>query len=1188
MLENRKEIQEKFVVTNEKTACLDGSEAVARIAYSLNELIIIYPITPSTIMAELSDEWSASEYKNIFNNVPVVTEMQSEAGVAGAVHGALTTGSLVTTFTSSQGLLLMIPNLYKIAGEQLPMVLYVATRSIACSGLSMYCDHADVMACRQTGFVQLASNNPQEAQDMALIAHRASFRSSLPVMHFQDGFRTSHEVQNVELIQREQILGMIDEQAVAAFRKRALDPEKPTLRGTAQNPDVYFSGREAVNKVYEDFPACMQESMDRFASLTGREYHLFDYIGAKDAQYVMVLMGSACDTAIETIGYLREEKKEYGVLVVRLFRPFSAEHFVAALPKTVKKIIVLDRTKEPGSYAEPLCLDVMAAVQNMRMMGRFDADPQIYGGRYGLGSFEFTPAMVRGIFDAAENNTLHHGFTIGIDDDVAHTSLNFDREFELPSKGIFQALFYGLGSDGTVSANKNSLKIIEETTNLYTQGYFSFEAKKAGARTVSHIRVSERPMRRAYLVNQADFIACHKFSFLENYLMLTHLKENATFLLASPYTADQVWPKLPRRVQEQILQKKAKFYVVNAQAIARQAGLPGKINIIMQVASFKITQIIPEDVMVKAIGDSIRRTYAKKGQITIEKNLRIIDMALSAVHQVHYPDTPEGDVPMRDFSMSGAPQFVREVTSALLSDTAHLLPVSKIPSDGVWPVATSQYEKRNIAEYIPIWDSSLCINCGQCSLVCPHAAIRIKAYGKAELDAAPTTFKHKIIAKGPLTNQAFTVQVSPEDCTECGACVNICPAKALSFVPQLEIKEEEKKNFVFFQKIAAHEIVEDVPAESILGSQLKTPLFEFSGACAGCGETPYVKLLTQLYGDHLLIANASGCSSVYGGYMPTVPYTMRKDGRGPAWSNSLFEDNAEFGLGMRKSVDKIMAVAKDLLEKMKDSLPDFVKNMLNNPQNNLHEIEQQRSYVGQLKDYLKSVTDDAGRRLASIADFLVKKSVWAIGGDGWAYDIGYGGLDHVLASGEQVKILVMDTEVYSNTGGQSSKATPLGALAKFANSGKALMKKPLSLLQSLYGYIYVAQISLGANMMQAIRAIKEAEEYPGPALVVAYSHCISHGIDMMKGMDQGKVATASGMWPLFRYNPLLRAEGKNPMQIDSKKPDLNVLEKYMYAQNRFHIVKEHNPDLAERFLRQLKQDIQHQYNELLHFATGFR
>ena len=1188
MPENKKDIQEKFVVTNKKTACLDGSEAVARIAYSLNELIIIYPITPSTIMAELSDEWSASGYKNIFNDIPAVTEMQSEAGVAGAVHGALTTGSLVTTFTSSQGLLLMIPNLYKIAGEQLPMVLHVATRSIACSGLSMYCDHADVMACRQTGFVQLASNNPQEAQDMALIAHRAAFRGRLPVMHFQDGFRTSHEVQNVELIQREQILGMIDEDAVAAFRERALDPEKPTLRGTAQNPDIYFSGREAVNKVYEDFPACMQESMDHFASLTGREYHLFDYIGAKDAQYVMVLMGSACDTAIETIGYLEGEKKKYGVLIVRLFRPFSAEHFVAALPKTVKKIIVLDRTKEPGSYAEPLCLDVMAAVQNMRMMGRFGSDPQIYGGRYGLGSFEFTPAMVKGIFDAAENNTLRHGFTIGIDDDVAHTSLPFESEFELPSNGIFQALFYGLGSDGTVGANKNSLKIIEETTDLYTQGYFSFEAKKAGARTVSHIRVSERPMRRAYLVNQADFIACHKFSFLENYPMLAHLKENGTFLLASPYAAEQVWPKLPRMVQEQIIRKKANFYVVNAQAIARQAGLPGKINIIMQVASFKITQIIPDDVMVRAIGDSIRRTYAKKGQATIEKNLRIVDMALSAVHQVHYPDTPEGDIPMRDFSMSGAPQFVREVTSALLSDTAHLLSVSKIPSDGVWPVATSQYEKRNIAEHIPAWDSSLCINCGQCSLVCPHAAIRIKAYDKAELNAAPGTFKHKIIAKGPLSNQAFTVQVSPEDCTECGACVNICPAKALSFVPQPEIKEEEKKNFAFFQKIAAHEIVEEIPAESILGSQLKTPLFEFSGACAGCGETPYVKLLTQLYGDHLLIANASGCSSVYGGYMPTVPYTMRQDGRGPAWSNSLFEDNAEFGLGMRKSVDKIMAVAKDLLEKMKGSLPDFVKNLLTNPQNTLREIEQQRGYVSQLKDYLKSVTDDAGRRLASIADFLVKKSVWAIGGDGWAYDIGYGGLDHVLASGEQVKILVMDTEVYSNTGGQSSKATPLGALAKFANSGKALMKKPLSLLQSLYGYIYVAQISLGANMMQAIRAIKEAEEYPGPALVVAYSHCISHGIDMMKGMDQGKAATASGMWPLFRYNPLLRAEGKNPMQMDSKKPDLDVLEEYMYAQNRFRIVKERNPDLAECFLSQLKQDIQHQYNELLHFATGFR
>lgn len=1183
-MRTKEAIQGHITAPVPNSTCLSGSEAVARIAYALNELIIIYPITPSTIMAELSDEWSSKHKENIFNNVPFVMEMQSEAGVAGALHGALTTGSLATTFTSSQGLLLMIPNLYKIAGELLPMVLHVATRSLACSGLSMYCDHADIMACRQTGFAMLASNNPQEAHDLALIAHRASFRGSLPVMHFQDGFRTSHEVQNVNCLTEKQIHDMMDQDAIARFRDRALDPEKPSLRGTSQNPDIYFSGREAGNKIYQDFVPCMIEAMEQFAKVAGRKYQLFEYIGDPKAEYVMVVMGSAADAARETIEYLNEQGHKYGLVIVRLYRPFSAKHFVHALPATVRKIAVLDRTKEPGSFAEPLCLDVMSAIQSLRWSGDFAADPHILGGRYGLGSFEFTPGMIKGVLTNMEQGTLHHGFTVGIVDDITHSSITFEKDFDLPQKGIYQALFYGLGSDGTVSANQNSLKIIQESTDLYTQGYFSFEAKKAGAMTVSHLRISSKLLRRPYLLREADFVACHKFSFLELYDMLTTLKEEGVFLLASPYSAEHVWDKLPQKVQQELINKKAEFYVVNAQKIAKDAGLPGKINIIMQVASFKISGILTEEQFIRKISESICNTYAKKGQETIEKNLKIIDMALAALEEVHYPKIASSAVAMRDFSLPEAPQFVRDVTSFLLSGKGDLLPVSKIPVDGVWPVGTSQYEKRNVAEQIPTWDQNTCINCGQCSLVCPHAAIRIKAYNPDSLGDAPATFKHKIVAKGPLAGQAFTVQVTPEDCTGCGACVNICPVKALSFVVQDEVKEEEKKNFAYFSAIQSHEIVEEIPTESILGSQLKTPLFEFSGACAGCGETPYVKLLTQLYGDHLLIANASGCSSVYGGYMPTVPYTMRKDGRGPAWSNSLFEDNAEFGLGMRKSVDKIMLGAKDLVLRLKDKLPDFVKNILNNPQSNLSEIEKQRSYVAQLKDCLKNISDGTAKNLLTIADFLVKKSVWAVGGDGWAYDIGYGGLDHVLASGEHVKVLVMDTEVYSNTGGQSSKATPLGALAKFANSGKALMKKPLSLLQTLYGYVYVAQISLGANMVQAIRAIKEAEEYAGPALVVAYSHCISHGIDMMKGMNVAKAATNSGMWPLFRYNPALLKEKKNPLQLDSKAPDISLLEDYLYSQNRFRIIKEQSPELAAQFIEQLKHDIHHQYEELSYRA----
>ncbi|MGL4525252.1 MAG: pyruvate:ferredoxin (flavodoxin) oxidoreductase, partial [Spirochaetia bacterium] len=1125
-----------------QTACLDGSEAVARIAYAINDLIIIYPITPSTAMAELSDEWSSDGYCNIYGDVPAVTEMQSEAGVAGALHGALTTGSISTTFTSSQGLLLMIPNLYKIAGELLPMVLHVATRSIACSGLSMYCDHADVMACRQTGLAMLASNSPQEAQDLAMIAYRATFRSSLAVLHFVDGFRTSHEMQKINLLSEEHIKAMVDSQDISKFRARALDPEKPTLRGTAQNPDIYFAGREAINSIYLEFPEVLIESMKKFGQLTGRHYQPYQYIGAKNAEFVMVLMGSAVDVASETVEYLNNDGKSYGVLAVRLYRPFSAQHFVRALPQSVKKIVVLDRTKEPGSPSEPLCLDVLSSLQQGQGDFSFAMQPQVIGGRYGLGSFEFSPTMVKGVFDALEAGTLQHGFTVGIEDDLTHTSIDFDRNYDLPARSIFQALFYGLGSDGTVSANKNTLKIIEKYTNLHTQGYFSFEAKKAGGMTASHIRISKNPIPRPYLVQKADFVACHKFSFLDTHAMVDKLKDDGVFLLASPYCAQTVWGKLPHAIQEVIIQKRAKFYVIDAYNLAKKAGIPGKINVIMQVAAFKISDILDETLMREGLKETITNAYAKKGQSVIEKNLAVIDIALSSIEEVIYPAKADSLIPMRDFSMPGAPEFVKDVTSSLLKGSADLLPVSKIPRDGVWPVATSRYEKRNIAEMIPAWDPQACINCGQCSFVCPHAAIRIKAYDKTALSDTPASFKHKEIKKGPMANLEFTVQVAPEDCTGCGACINICPANALSFVPQPQAKEAERENFAYFLQIPGKDNIENVPIASILGTQLKTPLFEFSGACAGCGETPYIKLLTQLYGDHLLIANASGCSSVYGGYMPTVPYTTRKDGRGPAWSNSLFEDNAEFGLGMRKSVDKMMCVAKDLLNKLANQLPPSFKEMIDNPQSTLEEIEQQRSYVSQLKATLKEFPDDAGQRLLSIADFLVKKSVWAIGGDGWAYDIGYGGLDHVLASGDQVKVLVLDTEVYSNTGGQASKSTPLGALAKFANSGKALMKKPLSLLQSLYGYVYVAQINMGANMMHAIRAIKEAEEYPGPALVVAYSHCISHGINMMNGMDQGKKAVESGMWPLFRYNPLLKKENKNPFLLDSKAPNLDMLE----------------------------------------------
>jgi len=1161
-----------------KKIMVDGNQAAAEVAFACSEVAAIYPITPSSPMGEWSDEWAAKGIKNLWGTVPHVIELQSEAGAAGAVHGALTTGALTTTFTASQGLLLMIPNMYKIAGELTPTVFHVTARALAMQGLSIFGDHGDVMACRQTGFAMLCSNSVQEVMDMATIAHAATLESRIPFLHYFDGFRTSHEVQKIDEVSRETIREMIDDDLVAAHRARALNPEKPAIRGTAQNPDVYFQGRETVNAYYTATAGIVQKQMDKFAKLTGRQYKLFDYVGAADAEHVIVIMGSGAEAVHEVVEELNQKGEKIGVIKVRLFRPFDAKSFALAIPKTVKTLTVLDRTKEPGSIGEPLYVDVRTAIGEIMQYKLAEIKSWIptYGGRYGLGSKEFTPAMIKSVFDNAKSASPMNHFAVGINDDLSGLSLPVAADFSLADEGRKECMFYGLGSDGTVGANKNSIKIIGEDTDNFAQGYFVYDSKKAGAITVSHLRFGPHLIRSTYLCTKPDFVACHNFSFLEKYDMLANIKPGGTFLLASPFEANEVWDKMPDEIEQQIIDKKLKFYVVNALKLDHELHLGGRINTIMQTAFFKISGILPEAEAIDALKNAAKKTYGKKGDAVVKMNWDAIDAASNAVKKVDYPSKPAGKIKMPKVVADEAPEFVKTVTAEIMAQRGDALPVSKLPNDGTWPTATTQWEKRNIATEIPVWDPDTCIQCTQCSLVCPHASIRGKVYDPAALKGAPETFK-STDAKGVIGKAfpgfKFTIQCAPEDCTGCGLCVQRCPAKnkadpskkAINMADQIPLRASEAANWKFFLDLPEADPTKLNP-NTIQGSQLKRPLFEFSGACAGCGETPYIKLLTQLAGDRLLIGNATGCSSIYGGNLPTTPYCQREDGRGPAWANSLFEDNAEFALGMRLTADKLNGYALELIdqviaaEQAPAALKAVAQKIKETEQKTSEGVEAMRALVAELK---KLIGDGSCcsicKNLLAAADYLVRKSVWAIGGDGWAYDIGYGGLDHVLATGRNIKILVLDTEVYSNTGGQASKSTPLGAIAKFAASGKSQMKKNLGMISMTYKNIYVAQVSLGANPAATVKAFAEAEAYDGPALIIAYSHCIAQGFDMVAGLEHQKIAVETGHFPLYRYNPELSAQGKNALQLDSKAPTQSFAETAL-TENRFKQLLKLNPD----------------------------
>ena len=1184
------DLQEMEQTMGRKMVTIEGNTAAAYVAHATNEVIAIYPITPSSPMGEIADLRTARGERNIWGTLPSVTEMQSEGGASGAVHGALAAGALTTTFTASQGLLLMIPNMYKIAGELLPTVFHISARSLACQALSIFGDHSDVMACRQTGFAMLCSRNIQEIMDFALIAQQSTLASRVPFLHVFDGFRSSHEVQKVEELTFDDMRAVIDDELVAAHKNRALSPDRPMIGGTAQNPDVYFQGRETVNKFYQAVPQIVQETMDKFAEVVGRSYHLFDYFGAEDADRVVVIMTSGADTAHETVDFMTSKGEKVGVVVVRLYRPFSREAFIDCLPNTVKKIAVLDRTKEPGSLGEPLYLDIRTAIGEAMELGEtpFKEYPVIVGGRYGLGSKEFTPAMAKAVFDNLDSERPKNGFTVGIIDDVTNTSLEVDESFDISNEGLYAAMFYGLGSDGTVGANRNSIKIIGENTDNYAQAYFVYDSRKAGALTISHLRFGKNLIRRPYLIGQADFVACHNPSFLEKVDMLGSLREGGTFLLTSMHGKDEVWDTLPQEVQQQMIDKKVKFYTIDAISIAQEIGLGPRINVIMQTAFFKISNILDIDTAVGAIKDAIKKTYGKKGEKIVQMNVAAVDGALAKIYEVEVPDKVTSKTKMRLPVPADAPAFVKEVTGELIAFRGDKLPVSKMPVDGKFPSGTTMYEKRNIAVNIPSWEPAVCIQCGRCSLICPHASIRIKAYDGKYTEGAPATFK-SVDAKGKdLAGMKFTVQVAPEDCTGCGLCVQYCPAqekdenkqatgrKAINMVLQEPVRDSERENFDYFLSIPNTD-ASLFDAGTVKGSQLIQPLFEFSGACAGCGETPYVKLLTQLFGDRAYIGNATGCSSIYGGNLPTTPYTKRSDGRGPTWSNSLFEDNAEFAMGMRLTVDKFKETALGLLSKAAEAgcvdkkLADEISAATLADDTSQNSIEQQRQRVEQLK--LQCGKSDCGecRQLLNVADYLVRKSVWAVGGDGWAYDIGYGGLDHVLAGGANVNVLVLDTEVYSNTGGQMSKSTPRGAVAKFAAAGKPLPKKDLALLAVTYGNIYVAKVAIGANPNQAVKAFVEAEAYPGPSLIVAYSPCIAHGYDLVKGTEHQKQAVECGHWPLYRFNPTLKEQNKNPLQLDSKAPTFDFAE-YAYGENRYRVLKQSKPEVAEHLMKLARSD----------------
>ena len=1162
-------------MSDRKVMTLEGNEAVAFVAYRVNEVCAIYPITPSSTMAELADQWAAEGKRNIWGEVPLVVEMQSEGGAAGAVHGALQTGALTTTFTASQGLLLMIPNMYKIAGELTPAVFHVAARSLAAQGLSIFGDHSDVAAVRQTGFAQLSSASVQEAHDFALLAQASSLTSRVPFVHFFDGFRTSHEVSKIDLIPDAQLRAMIDERLVRAHRARALNPDSPFIRGTAQNPDVYFQGRESANPFYAALPGIVQQTMDHFAKAVGRQYGLFEYYGDSAAERVIVVMGSGAYTVRETVAHLCRHGEKVGVIHVHLCLPFSAEHFLGALPPTTRSIAVLDRLKAPGSTGEPLYADVVAVLAEAYSSGALSTAglPRIIGGRYGLSSKEFNPAMVKAIFEELAKPQPKSRFTVGIDDDVSHTSLSFDPAFDIEPDSSVRALFYGLGADGTVGANKNSIKIIGESTDLYAQGYFVYDSKKSGSQTVSHVRFGPDPIQAPYLINAANFIGCHQFNFVEKTDVLAKARPGATFLLNSPYGPDEVWDRLPRDAQHQIIDKKLKFYVIDASAVARVTGMGSRTNTIMQTCFFALSGVLPRDEAIGKIKESIKKTYGKKGEEVVQKNFRAVDQTLENLFEVTVPARPTSTQERAGVVPPDAPEFVQRVTAMMMAGLGDELPVSAVPVDGTYPSGTTQWEKRNIAQSIPHWEPDLCIQCGNCSFVCPHSVIRAKFYHESRLQGAPDTFQSAPISARGFPGTRYTLQIYAEDCTGCSLCVEVCPAQSLkeSGVKAINMSEKPdldiaRRNLAFFERIPVNERAR-VDFSSVRGAQFLEPLFEFSGACAGCGETPYVRLLSQLFGDRLIVANATGCSSIYGGNLPTTPWSVNGEGRGPAWSNSLFEDNAEFGFGFRLTADQHLSLARQLANALKGKVDaDLVDEIIAAPQLTESQIRSQRERVAKLKVQLLALDDDeAAKDLLSVVNHFVRRSIWMVGGDGWAYDIGSGGLDHVLASGRDINVLVLDTEVYSNTGGQMSKATPLGAVAKFAAAGKPVAKKDLALQMIAYGNVYVARVAMGGNPQQTLLALREAEAYPGPSLILAYSHCIAHGINMQHGMRQQDLAVASGYWPLIRYNPALRDSDRNPFVLDSPRPRVKF-KHYALNELRYKMLSRTNPQESDRLM----------------------
>ena len=1168
-------------MSKRKMVTVDGNTAAAYVAHKVNEVIAIYPITPASPIGEMADAWSAEGQTNIWGTVPLVAEMQAEGGAAGAIHGALQTGAVSTTFTASQGLLLMIPNLYKIAGELTPTVFHVAARSLAAQALSIFGDHSDVMAARATGFALMASCSVQEVMDFAIIAQAATLEARVPFIHFFDGFRTSHEINKIEQLTKEDLRAMIDDEFVRAHRARGLNPDNPFIRGTSQNPDVYFQGRETVNPYYLKTPAIVQKAMDKFAKLTGRQYHLFDYVGAPDAERVIVLMGSGAEVAHDTVDYLVARGEKVGVIKVRLYRPFSARDFVAALPETVKVVAALDRTKEPGSAGEPLYLDVVAALKEQ---GRESV--KVIGGRYGLSSKEFTPAMVKAIFDEMTRPEPKNHFTIGINDDVTHTSLEYDPAFNIEPDDVIRAIFFGLGSDGTVGANKNTIKIIGEETDLYAQGYFQYDSKKSGSVTVSHLRFGPRPIRQTCLISKANFVACHQFTFLEKFDVLEAALPGATFLLNAPYEADEVWDKLPRKVQEEIIAKKLDFYVIDAYKIAKEVGLGGRINTIMQTCFFALSGVLPRDEAIAKIKEAIKKTYAKRGEEVVRMNYEAVDQALAHLHKIEVPAEATSTIEMPPVVPPEAPEFVQKVTAKMIARKGDELPVSAMPADGTFPSGTTQWEKRNIALEIPVWEPDLCIQCGKCAMACPHAAIRIKVYDEKYLENAPATFKSTDARGRKFKGMKYTIQVAPEDCVGCMLCVEVCPAhdkanperKALNMHPQPPLREQERLNWDYFLKEIPDYDRTKVNVKSVAESQLLRPLFEFSGACAGCGETPYLKLMSQLFGDRAVVANATGCSSIYGGNLPTTPWSYNGEGRGPAWNNSLFEDNAEFGYGFRLTLDKQEQFARELLLKLRDRIgAELVDAILDADQYSEEGYLAQRERVAELRERLQAMDDPDAVQLLSLSSVLVRRSVWIVGGDGWAYDIGYGGLDHVLAQRRDVNILVLDTQVYSNTGGQMSKATPLGAMAKFAAAGKPLPKKDLGLMAMGYGDVYVAQVAMGYSDIKTLRAFIEAESYPGTSIIIAYSHCIAHGFPMEKGFEQQKKAVLSGAWPVYRYDPRRLEKGLNPLQLDYKEPSLPI-EEYMYNEVRFRALRQTHPEVAERLLKEAQKEAIRRWN----------